>query len=240
MKSRYSNYSASLLTNEQTIHLAQRVQKEIAPFTENSYCLFQIDAINRHHEHYTTLNNRTNDGSIAERTAKSDKKRRRYLTSLKRALEDEIADAEDFPQPAARAEKVYAVIEAKPVLHNISYDEESVQLKELFAELDKPGIAEEIEKLPAARSFYNKLKSEQNSFDKLREEKEEHKSTTPQGEIRVPIDGMQFHIEGTLTYLEHSALAGDEAFEMAANNLEQFTNELMIVARKRQTETTAE
>lgn len=240
MKSRYSNYAPSLLSDEQIISIAQKVQSEIADFTENEFCVAEHAAVQKHLNQYETLKSRSSDITIADRTRKSDKNRRRYLTSMKRNLLDEIEDAEYSPQSAEAAQKIYAVIENSPVMHDISYDEESVQLKQLFAELDKADITAEIEKLPAVKSNYAKLKNEQARFDELRNAKLEQTTNTPQGTVRVPIDAMLFHIEGVLSYIERRVIAGENLFDTPATNLEKFTNDLMTVARKRQTEASAE
>lgn len=237
MKSRYSNYAPSLLSDEQVILIARKVQSEIIVFTENEFCVTEHAAIQKHLEHYDELNSRHSDTSIAERTRKSDKKRRRYLTSLKRALLEEIEEGEDSPESSKAAETIYTVIDNNPVQHNISYDEESVQMKQLFAELDK--LTDEFELLAAKRN-YAKLKSEQGRFDQLREDKLTQSTNTPVGSVRVPIDAMVFHIEGVLSYIERRVIGGDTLFEASAINLEKFTNDLMIVARKRKTEADAE
>lgn len=88
----------------------------------------------------------------------------------------------------------FTVIEQNPVLHTIFYDEESVQLKTLFTELNKPSINEDITALPLVHFLFGQLQNEQSRFDKLRDAKIKQSTETPLRRSHVSIDAMVFHM----------------------------------------------
>jgi len=232
MQERYNNFAHSYLVGDQLSSLAIQVHSELGEkFLEDLFITDELGSLKGEIDTYNALKSRNSNGNIAELTLISDRNRRMLLTKIKRRLKDDIDMAEFFPAEAAKAEAVMEVINRNPVNHEVSYEEESVQLNRLFAEMAIASVVES----SSVSGLYAKLLEEQVQFEELRNREAEESAQAVTGEVKQPLSQIVYRLEGLFSYIERKAISQNDLYEPSAQRIEQMVSEVMSVARARET-----
>ncbi len=235
MRSRYRNFSYSLLTNEELATLAIRVCTKVdTDLEEDEFLKTETAVITEENSKITNLKARSESNEFTHLIMLSDKKRDMLYRVIKRKLKNDIDLVDYEPAIAELAEKVLKMIEHSPVDLMAGYSTESDQLNRLFEITKQPENAALIMGSSVAFTL-EALENEQREFERLQDEQTRIDTTTPTGEVRKHIATMIFHLKGVLSYLELSALSKGAQYETTAAEVEDMITAIMAPARSRAT-----